>query len=127
MSAISRYLEIETLEPAVNNNFQQHVKVRGHKDLVENFEKKYNEKGFSCSYFRIERHDVVEVTVNPGISIYTTVGGVQLLKMQIIFILEGEGFKVNSMVFNQWNGTEKIMMYKEQEAPGQLSEAVKEG
>jgi hypothetical protein len=31
------------------------------------------------------------------------------------------------MVFNQWNGTEKIMMYKEQEAPGQLSGVVKEG
>ena len=49
----------------------------------------------------------VKVTVNPGGSYYTTVGGVQLLKMQSIFILEGEGFKVNSMVFNQWNGTEK--------------------
>ena len=125
MSAISRYLEIETLEPAANNNFQQHVKVRGHKDLVENFEKKCNENGFSCS--RIERRHAVEVTVNSGGSFYTTVFGVQLLKMQSIFILEGEGFKVNSMVFNQWNGTEKIMMYKEQEAPGQLSGVVKKG
>jgi hypothetical protein len=64
MSAISRYLEIETLQPAANNNFQQHVKVRGHKDLVENFENKCNEKGFSCS--RIERRHAMKVTVNPG-------------------------------------------------------------
>jgi hypothetical protein len=75
-------LEIETLEPAANNNFQQHVKVRCHKDLVENFEKKCNEKGFPCS--RIERGSCRE-------SNRDQVGGVQLLKMQSIFILEGEG------------------------------------
>ena len=36
-----------------------------------------------------------------------------VLKMAVIRILEDEGFKVVSMMFNQLRGSEIIMMYKE--------------
>ena len=48
---------------------------------------------------------------NPSRGFRKDVGNV--LKMAVIRILEDEGFKVVSMMFNQLRGCEIIMMYKE--------------
>ena len=101
----------------------------GDKEQVKEFGKRFQRETFPCNYQeRKGKHDSMILTITPPLyetkeyrqyqSEYSKLApnlseGDELLKMEIIHILEDQGFKIINTMCNS-NGTfEKLMLYKE--------------
>ena len=114
MSTATRHLQV-TLHG-------RKIKVYGDKEQVKEFGKRFQREAFSFNYQECEgKHDsmISAITHERYPSEYDRLpapfsgNGFELLKMEIIHILEDQGFKIINTVYDSNSGTEKFMMYKE--------------
>ena len=88
----------------------------GDKEQVKEFGKRFQREAFSFNYQECEgKHDsmISAITHERYPSEYDRLPAPGLLKMEIIHILEDQGFKIINMVYDSNSGIEKLMMYKE--------------
>ena len=126
MSTVTRHLQVES--------FEETIWVRGDKELVKEFGKRFQREKFPCDYKEWEgTHDSMISTITypvqweeskkfeseykiftrPSLCNKGLTEGYEMLKMEIIHILEDQGFKIISTMFLPDSTMERIMMYKE--------------
>lgn len=115
MSTITRHLQVETISGT--------IKVFGDKGLVEEFGKRFQREKFPCDYKeRQGGHDsmISTISAHPQFSFeyinpsdHNVLDDHELLKMEVIHILEDEGFKIINTLFVPERNMERIMMCKE--------------
>ena len=117
MSTITRHLQIQS--------FPTIIQVLGDSRLVKEFGKRFQREKFPCDYKEQQgNHESMIATITPqGQGVFYTqynhprnndfFGGYELQKMEIIHILEDEGFKIISTMFDAETKIQRIMMYKE--------------
>ena len=115
MSTITRHLQVES--------FQGTIKVFGDSRLVKEFGKRFQREKFPCDYKEWQaNHESMIATITTQRQFFTeynhpstplSFDGYELLKMDIIHILEDEGFKIVSTMFDVETRIQRIMMYKE--------------
>ena len=115
MSTITRHLQIQS--------FSWVTQVLGDSRLVKEFGKKFQREKFPCEYKEQQgNHESMIATITPQGESYTQydhpsyrhyLGGNELLKMEIIHILEDEGFKIISTMSDAETKIQRIIMYKE--------------
>ena len=98
----------------------------GDKEQVKEFGKRFQREAFPFNYKECEgKHDsmISTITQFPGrypseygrLPAPFSGDGGELLKMEIIHILEDQGFKIINTVYDSDGVIEKLMMYKELE------------
>ena len=117
MSTVTRHLQVMSYSNTV-------IKVYGDKQQVKEFGKRFERETFPFNYQECEgKHDTMIsiITCERYPSEYGRLPTPfscdhgELLKMEIIHILEDQGFKIINTVYDSNLRTEKLMMYKELE------------
>ena len=104
MSTITRHLQVESLQGT--------IKVIGDRDLVADVKEKVDTVLFEINSAEYGSIMMLKITLRqPMLGQYEF--EYELPKMGIIHILEDEGFKIISTMFDAETKMERIMMYKE--------------
>ena len=108
MSTITRHVQVES--------FRGTIKVIGDRDLVTEFKEKVDGALFGIVSAGYGSVMMLKITLRqqpkPGQHAFEY----ELPKMEIIHILEDEGFKIISTMFDAETKIQRIMMYKETSA-----------